>query len=131
MATCSPADLITESACFCGLDNRALQLVQLALLCKLWQFNDPMAQCNVDSLMASAKCFNCLTSREIQSVQTQLLCEILHSGGGSGTTCTLCGDADPVDTPENCDCAIYYRKDTGNFWYWDADLVQWVLFLGG
>ena len=129
MATCSASDLLAESACFCALGNKQLDLVKVALLCQLWQQNNPMAECDVSSLLSDARCFDCLTPKEISIVQTQLLCEILQSGGAGGTSCLLCGDVDPVAVPA-CTCALYYNKTAGSLWVWDNDLTIWFAIIG-
>src|SRR5207247_7692087 len=108
MATCSVSDLMAEAACYCAVPAKGLEQLKLALLCKLWQQNDPMAQCDVTSLMESAKCFDCLSPHQLDVLQAQLLCEILQSGGAGGQTCLLCGTVDPTAVPK-CDCAIYYN----------------------
>lgn len=128
MATCSAADLLAEAACFCGLTNGEIEKVKLALLCRLWSQNNPMATCDASELMLAARCFDCLNPHQIDIIQTQLLCEILQSGGG-GTSCLLCGDTDPVDTPP-CDCATYYNKVAGSFWVWDSDSSTWFALIG-
>src|SRR5438552_839803 len=117
MATCSASELMAEAACYCGATPNGLEQMKLALLCKIWQANDPMAQCDAASLMESAKCFDCLTPRQMDMVQTQILCEILQSGGGGGQSCLLCGTVDPTATPK-CPCAIYYNSAVGSFWIW-------------
>ena len=128
MATCSASDLLAEAACYCGATANGLEQMKLALLCKIWQINDPMAQCDVSSLMQSAKCFDCLTPHQLDVLQTQLLCEILVSGGAGGKTCLLCGVVDPTAVP-SCDCAIYYNTANGTFWVWDAGLVKWEVLI--
>lgn len=129
MSDCSASELLAESACFCGLGEKDLELVKISLLCKIWQFNDPMAVCDATDLLESARCFDCLTPKQLSIVQTELLCEILQSGGGGGQSCLLCGDVDPTDAPE-CNCAIYYNKTTGSLWIWYVDLLQWFSILG-
>src|SRR5207247_9423817 len=128
MAKCSVSDLMAEAACFCGATPNGLEQIKIALLCKLWQQNDPMVQCNVTNLLASAKCYDCLTPHQLDILQTQLLCEILQSGGGSGNSCLLCVTVDPTETPD-CACAIYYNTANGTFWIWDASLVQWSVLI--
>jgi hypothetical protein len=100
--------------------------VQASMLCQILQELNPLADCSVPSLLESANCFGCLTIPQLYIIQTQLLCEILHAGGGAGQSCLLCGDVDPTDDP-NCDCAIYYRKDTQQFWDWDG--ATWQPFI--
>lgn len=50
-------------------------------------------------------------------------------GGGSGSSCLLCGAADPVAAP-SCTCALYYNVTTGSFWYWDNTGAAWVMLIG-
>jgi hypothetical protein len=130
MATCTTSDLLQEAACFSCLSPIQLELIQTAMLCRILQNVDPMANCDVNTLLESANCFTCLFPFQLQVVQTQLLCEILNSGGGLGSSCLLCGDSDPVETPL-CECALYYNKSTSSFWYWDSNLSIWAMLIGG
>jgi hypothetical protein len=129
MATCTTSDLLQEAACFSCLSPQQLELVKAVLLCRILQNNDPMASCDVQSLLDNANCFSCLFPFQIQLIQTQLLCEILSSGGAAGDSCLMCGAADPVAVP-TCDCALYYNRSTGSFWFWDAPFVAWVRLIG-
>lgn len=129
MANCNPQNLLETANCFSCMTEPQLSLIKVGLLCQILQNANPMASCDPQSLLDSARCFECLTPYQLHIIVTQLLCEILHAGSGSG--CLLCSQSsDPVDAPE-CDCAIFYRRDNGNFWYWDATLVDWVLYIGG
>jgi len=132
MHQCTVSSLFKASAGFASLLAGQLQIVQTVLLCKILQANDPMADCTSQALLDAGKCYACLGPGQLQIIQTQLLCEILQAGGGGGSSCLLCSPtADPVDPPE-CPCALYYRKDNGRFWYWEADPPNgpnWILFL--
>lgn len=135
MATCSANALLNASKQFQGLNNRSLYITFAQLLCEWLKVINPMATCDARSILeaACASQFNCLPNRELFIVTAQLLCEILQAGGGSGTSCLLCGTVDPVDAPA-CECALYYKRTpdgNGEFWYWDVDLVSWIPFLGG
>ena len=89
-----------------------------------------MAACDAQTLLNDGKCFQCLTPFQLAMVRTQLLCEILNVGS-SGTGCVLCSAAsDPVDAP-TCDCALFYRRDNANMWFWDPDDVEWVPMMAG
>lgn len=128
MATCSASELVAAAKCFGVLDQWQLELVKTSLLCQILQLNDPMATCNVQELLNDANCFACLSQKDLEVIQTQLLCEILQAGGTGGQSCNLCGTADPTDDP-TCDCATYYRTDTGEFWVWDDTGGDWVKIL--
>jgi len=129
MATCTTSELLQEAACFNCLSPGQLELVKAVLLCRILQSNDPMASCDVQGLLRDANCFSCLFPFQLQLIQTQLLCEILSSGGGGGSSCLLCGAADPVVDPA-CECALFYNRTTGSFWYWDDTGVSWVRLIG-
>lgn len=120
MATCNVQDLMTSASCFnCLIDIRQVQLINLALLCKILKAQDPMATCDVQELMDSAKCFDCLSDFQLAMIQAQLLCEI-NEGGGTGVgSGVACGTGDPVDPPTGS-CGLYYRTDTGSIWLWDG-----------
>lgn len=119
MATCSTNSLLEASRQFQALDNRQLYLVIAQLLCLQLKAVNPMASCDATSLLQSAcnNRFECLDNRQIWVVIAQVLCELLQAGGGSGNSCLLCGDADPVDAPA-CECAIYYNRLTLRYWVW-------------
>jgi len=125
MATCSPQDLLNVAKCFGCLTQDQLNLVSTSLLCQILQINNPMASCDAQTLLNDAKCFGCLTPFQLATVRTQLLCEILNVG--ILQTCVQCSaSSDPVDAPA-CECALFYRRDNGNMWYWDADDAEWVI----
>lgn len=130
MATCSAQDLLNVAKCFSCLSPYQLALIQTSLLCQILQNSNPVATCDIQSLTNSAKCFWGVAPGQLAIIQTQLLCEILNAGGASGSGCLLCSQAsNPVDAPA-CDCALFYRRDTGTMWYWDAVLAQWVMLIG-
>lgn len=84
-----------------------------------------MTNTSVQALLDSAQCFACLTPFQLALVRTELLSEILNVGMTLG--CVQCSaDSDPVDAPP-CDCAIFYRRDNGDMWYWDPDDAEWVI----
>lgn len=124
MASCDTQTLLTAAKCFVGLPSRHLDMVIAQLLCNILQNANPMASCDVDVLMQQAKCFLRADDRQIKAIQTQLLCEILN-GGGTGTTCLLCGDGPPTeDAP--CDCSIYYSTPpNAGVWVWDSVGAAW------
>ena len=128
MAICTASELVDSAKCFAGLPRNQIELVKLALLCKILQAHTPMATCNVSSLVEDAKCFVGLTPQQMQAVQIQLLCEILNSGG-TGTTCIVCvdGDETPTDAAP-CDCSIAYNQ-VGQFWFWHALDAAWKPFI--
>ncbi len=135
MAQCNPKSL-REIACANGfecLDERGLGIVTAVIFCQILQANNPMAQCDANSIMQAActSGISCLNEKELKIVLAQLACEILQSGGGSGTSCLLCGVGDPVDVPE-CTCALYYDKDAATFWGWDnrAPTPHWFPLIG-
>jgi hypothetical protein len=135
MATCSANALLNASKQFAGLDNKSLYVTFAQLLCNWLKLLDPTAVCDAKSILQAAceSQINCLNNRDIFIVTAQLLCEILQAGGGSTSSCLLCGTVDPVDAPA-CECALYYKRTpdgNGEFWYWDVDTVAWVKFLGG
>lgn len=128
MSSCSTDTFLSLSKDFAALTPAQLQLVHTVLLCRILRASNPMASCDPNDLLQEAQCFTCLTQHQLLSVQTQLLCEILNSGGSPGAVCLLCGLDDPVDAP-SCDCAIYYRSDTGHFWFWDSIGAAWIKFI--
>lgn len=132
MAVCSPEDLLNTSKCFACLTPYQLELVKTALLCQILQISNPMATCDAQTLLDNAKCLKCLTPGQLALIQTQLLCEIMSAGGtGGGSGNVLCSQSsNPVSAPTG-DCALYYRRDNGNLWYWDSALAQWILLIGG
>ena len=130
MASCSISDLVEESKCFFGVDPLGLEKVKIVLLCRWLKFLDPMATCNVQDLIDASTCYFGVAQETLQIIQTQLLCEILIAGGGSGNSCNLCGDGDPVSVPD-CDCATYYNKLNGAQWVWDDGAVIWRQISGG
>lgn len=124
MATCNPSELVQAGKCFLGLPGPQLQSIMLALLCRILQQNDAMASCDPATLMADAKCFVGLPMPQQLAIQTQLLCEILN-GGGTGTTCLLCGVGAPVNNAP-CDCSIYYSlPPNSGVWVWDSVNSVW------
>jgi hypothetical protein len=104
--------------------------MELVLLCRWLKFLDPMADCSPQSLLSDASCFGCYTVGDQQMVRLQLLCEILQAGGGSGSSCIVCGDANPVADP-NCDCAYGYNRLTGAEFVWDDPNGIWRPVGGG
>lgn len=130
MATCSPTEYVELAKCFSCLNSKQLMEVRLAILCKILQLSNPMAECDVTTLLNDSRCFTCLDNKQMMMVQTQLLCEILAAGGAGGSSCLLCGDVNPTDTPD-CTCALYYNRQTGSFWYWDTGTSTWVELIGG
>lgn len=129
MATCTTSDLMQQASELSGLSPGQLELVKTVILCRILHLNNPMASCDVQDLLNDANCFSCLFPYQLSLIQTQLLCEILTSGGGSGSSCLLCGAVDPVNPPA-CACALYYNYATGSFWYWDSVLVLWTRLIG-
>ena len=129
MATCTTSDLMQEAAELSGLSPGQLELVKTVILCRILNLSNPMASCDVQELLDDANCFACLFPFQLSLIQTQLLCEILNAGGGSGSSCLLCGDSDPVVAPA-CACALYYNRSTSSFWYWDANLAIWAMLIG-
>lgn len=124
MAQCDAQALVNAAACFCGLSPKQVGMVELALLCKIWQAANPMANCDVHDLMKDAKCFAGLPIDQQNAIIIQLLCEVLHSGG-TGQTCLLCGVGAPVDAAP-CDCSIYYTlPPNAGVWVWDSVGVAW------
>lgn len=92
-----------------------------------------MADCSATNLVAQAKCFYpCILNGSADAVIIYLLCQIAANGtgggGGGGTGGVTCGIVDPSGAPTNT-CTIYFRTDTGKFWYWDAPNTQWVNFI--
>lgn len=130
MATCSVQDLMAVANFFNGLTGYQLALISTSLLCKILQNSNPVATCDVSSLLNDARCFECLTPYQNALIQSQLLCEILNAGGSSGAGCLLCSAASNPVNPPTCDCALFYRRDTGAMWFWDVGLGQWVLLIG-
>jgi len=130
MATCTTSELMQQAANLSGLSPGQLELVKTVLLCRILHIQNPMASCDVQDLLNDSSCFACLYPFQLSVIQTQLLCEILHAGGGSGNSCLMCGDADPVAAP-NCECALYYNRSTSSFWYWDDNLSIWAMLIGG
>lgn len=128
MATCSAQDLMNAANCFASLSPYQLALVQTSLLCKILQKSNSVATCDVQTLTNDARCFWGVPSGQLAIIQTQLLCEILNAGGGTG--CLLCSQSsNPVSAP-SCDCALFYRRDTGAMWFWNATLAQWIMLIG-
>lgn len=131
MANCNVQNLLDTANCFSCLTEPQLSLIKASLLCQILKLSNPMANCDPQSLLDSAKCFECLTPYQLHVVVTQLLCEILNAGGTGGSGCLLCSQStNPVNTPA-CDCALFYRRDNGNMWFWDSTLGQWILLIGG
>jgi len=85
-----------------------------------------MASCDVQTLLDAGACFLSRNPEERSAIGIQLLCEILQAGGGSGNSCLLCGDVDPVAAPP-CTCALSYNKAKGALWIWDNDILIWEL----
>lgn len=130
MAACSTEELLSEASCFACYPSPQLDLMRMVMLCRWLKLLDPMANCSPSSLLEDAACFGCHTAGELLIIQTQLLCEILQAGGGTGSSCILCGTVDPVADPD-CDCAYYYRTDTGAEWIWDDAAGLWRQLLAG
>ena len=122
MASCSVQDLLSASSCFACLPAGQLAIIEVTLLCKQLQAINPVANCSPAELLRDGSCFACLSPGELAIIRTQLQCEILNAGGGSGNSCLLCGVIDPVAVP-SCACAIYFRTDTGTFFYWNT--ITW------
>lgn len=78
------------------------------------------------TLMTAAKCMECIPQGQQMPVLISLADKI--ASGGTGSSCLLCGSVDPVAIPA-CTCAIYYRPDTGKFWYWDGVGLAWTPFI--
>ncbi len=129
MATCTTSELMQAAAELGGLTPGQLELVKTVILCRILHLNNPMATCDVQDLLNDANCFACLFPYQLSLIQTQLLCEILAAGGGGGSSCLLCGSADPVAAPA-CQCALYYNRATGSFWFWDFNTVSWTRLIG-
>lgn len=128
MATCDAQDLLDAGKCFGCLDRTQSWQAMLALLCSILQNSNPMATCDVNELLSAGKCFDCLNDHQMAMVGLELACEILQGGGTGGTSCNLCGTADPVAAP-TCDCSIYTRTDTAELWYWNPATATWVKIL--
>lgn len=121
---------MSAANCFANSTTQVLTILQTTLLCKILQNVNPMASCDIQSLLDSGKCFACVPPQQLTIIQTELLCEILQAGGTGGQGCILCGTSDPVDSPKAaCDCALFYNRTNGSFWYWDQLLLQWVALI--
>lgn len=129
MATCSPQELLDSANCFACLTGPQLAIIQTRLLCQILQVHSTTpVTCDVQTLLNNAACFWGLTGPQLAVIQTQLLCEILDVGASTG--CLLCSAAsDPVAAPA-CDCSLFYRRDNGTMWYWDAGSASWVPLIG-
>ena len=129
MATCETNDLLYAARCFGGLTAFQLQLINAALLCQILSDSPTPVTCDAQELLNAAGCFSCLTPMQLQIIQTQLLCEILNGGGTGGGACLECGTVNPT-VAATSDCCIYYRRDTGAFWFWDSVGATWIMFIG-
>ncbi len=127
MASCDTNEILYSARCFGGLTPFQLALVQVGLLCRILN-GGPVPECDAQEILSSASCFSCLSPGQLMIIQTQLLCEILQ-GGGTSSACLECGTVNPT-VAATSDCCIYYRRDTGAFWFWDSVGATWVMFLG-
>lgn len=128
MATCSAQELLTASQCFASMHPRVLEVLKVQLLCEILHAANPMASCDPQTLLNDSACFASLNAQQLSTIQTQLLCEILQ-GGGTGTTCIICGDNPPTD-PAPCDCSLYYTNPpNAGVWVWDSSSAAWEMVL--
>ncbi len=126
--TCDSTTLVNGAYCnFCNLSGSMLYAIKLRLLCAIAN-GDMSIACDSASLVEAAKCYECqIPYGMMPAIEIYLLCFIAQNGtgagGGGGITC---GTVDPVAAPTGT-CAIYYRKDTAKFWYWDG--AAWQVFI--
>lgn len=130
MAAVNAQDLINVANCLGCLTPFQLQLVRTSLLAQILQQTNPMASVDPQSLLNSAKCLDCLTPGQLSLVSTQLLAEILQAGGTGGNGCIVCSQSSDPSTAPDCDCAIAYRRDNGNFWTWNSATANWDKIIG-
>lgn len=118
--------LATDGACFGCLDKTGLEVVKLALLCRILQILDPMATCDPVQLMQDGACFACLDAKQLKVVELQLLCNIAgESGGGGGVGGVTSGAGNPVAPPASGN-GFYYKTTDSSVWAWDSALAMWV-----
>ena len=84
---------------------------------------DPMSDCPALTKLATC-CPTSMTGPQLTGILSELMACLAESGASGGSGCLLCGTTDPVDAP-SCDCAKYYRTDTGEEWNWNDSTSTW------
>lgn len=124
---CDSTSLLNNAKCIFGCVPPGMaKAIQIALLCNIAN-GTVMTDCSAQNLVNQATCFlTCVNAGAADAIIIYLLCQIASgssSGGGGGATC---GTSDPVAAPSGS-CGIYYRTDSGAFWYWSGS--AWVQFI--
>lgn len=121
MALSTPQQLATAATCFSCVPGGEQMSVLIYLFARIAGVPlDP------NILMANAKCVSCIPPGDQMSVLIALADQIAN-GGGSSTSCLLCGAVDPTDVPM-CPCALFYQTTTSGLWYWDSAQAAWFKF---
>ncbi len=105
MATCDVPTLFADSKCFFTATPGQWDVLQLALLCRIYQALVPMASCNVQTLMDDAACFYALKGGEWRVLMLQLLCEI---NTNIVNALPLCGHGSPEGVVTGTICGQSY-----------------------
>jgi hypothetical protein len=126
---CDSTSLLNNAKCIFGCVPPGMaKAIQIALLCNIVN-GTVMTDCSAQNLVTQAACFlPCIAAGAADSIIIYLLCQIASgsSGGGGGSGSVLCGTVDPTTGPTGS-CGIYYRSDTGGFWYWNGS--AWIQFI--
>ena len=81
--------------------------------------------CDPQSLLNAAACIDrCIPKGMQGAVLISVMCQLVNNISGGGSNCLLCGFVDPTSTPP-CDCALYFRPDTNEMWFWDSATSAW------
>jgi hypothetical protein len=130
---CTPSELLALTACCDTYSQHALLRLIVGARCQTLQLIDPMAACDFNTWLQDTSFLKGKSIHDLLRIIVGVECAVLNAGGLGGDSCILCGTVDPVAAP-SCDCALYYKRTVdgnGEFWYWDADTLAWVKFLGG
>lgn len=123
--TCTSTALIDATRCQeCQIPPGMIPYVKLAILCNI--VNGVTMTCDSATLIEAAKCFECqIPLGFVPYIEVYLLCQIASGSSGSGGGIT-CGVVNPSAAPSGS-CAIYYRTDTLQMWFWDGAAWQIVI----
>lgn len=125
--SCTSESLAVAAQCLeCKIPRGFTPYIKLALLCAIVNGDTSMA-CDSQSLVDAAKCLECkIPLGFVPFIEIYLLCQIASGGTGGGGAGVTCGIVNPSAAPTGS-CAIYYRTDTLQMWFWNGAAWQLVI----
>jgi hypothetical protein len=123
---CNPATLLAAASCFQCLSAGEVQLIRLALYCRI--ANGITMACDIATLLNEASCFQCLPTGERQVAELALLCTIMTNGGGGGGGGTTQVYQDHTGSPPDdpTKAALSFPTGGGPLSQWDVGSQTWV-----